>query len=152
PLVFMTGMGKYLFTPLAVSVALALFASYVVSRTVSPLMCARFLRAHAGRGPHGIQRERFPRWLFVFSLALAALGGSAGPALNWVRLPLEGMPVRGRRWLLAGGEGLIAGGLAGATVAAAAVIFWVAPAFDRWFEAFTRRYERALDWTLKHRK
>src|SRR5207244_2580323 len=48
PLVFMTGMGKYLFTPLAISVALALFASYIVSRTVSPLLCARWLRRQHG--------------------------------------------------------------------------------------------------------
>ena len=46
PLMFMTGMGKYLFTPLAISAALALFASYLVSRTVSPLYCARYLRPH----------------------------------------------------------------------------------------------------------
>src|SRR5262249_1276741 len=52
PMVFLRGMGKYLFTPLAVSVALALFASYVVSRTVSPLLCARYLRAHEGHAPH----------------------------------------------------------------------------------------------------
>src|SRR5262249_3517595 len=61
PITFMTGVGKYLFTPLAVSAALAMFASYLVSRTVSPMYCARYLR------PHG-HPERFPRWLF-------ALGG-----------------------------------------------------------------------------
>ena len=45
PLIFMTGMGKYLFTPLAVSASLAMIASYIVSRTVSPLYCANYLRA-----------------------------------------------------------------------------------------------------------
>src|SRR5262249_46183960 len=33
PLLFLEGMGKHLFTPLAVSATLALFASYIVSRT-----------------------------------------------------------------------------------------------------------------------
>src|SRR5262249_48820257 len=47
PLVFMTGVGRYLFTPLAVSASLAMAASYLVSRTVSPLYCARFLRPHS---------------------------------------------------------------------------------------------------------
>src|SRR5262249_3868934 len=44
PLVLTTGTAKYLFTPLAVSVALAMFASYFVSRTVSPLLCSLLLQ------------------------------------------------------------------------------------------------------------
>jgi multidrug efflux pump subunit AcrB len=47
PVVFLYGMGKYLFTPLALSVAFAMFASYILSRTVSPAYCAYFLRGHA---------------------------------------------------------------------------------------------------------
>jgi multidrug efflux pump subunit AcrB len=45
PVIFLYGMGKYLFAPLALSVAFAMFASYVLSRTVSPAYCAYFLRA-----------------------------------------------------------------------------------------------------------
>ena len=45
PVVFLYGMGKYLFTPLALSVAFAMFASYLLSRTISPAYCAYFLRA-----------------------------------------------------------------------------------------------------------
>jgi multidrug efflux pump subunit AcrB len=56
PVVFLYGMGKYLFTPLALSVFFAMFASYLLSRTVSPAYCAYFLRADAD--PH----KRF--WLF----------------------------------------------------------------------------------------
>jgi multidrug efflux pump subunit AcrB len=44
PITFIEGVGKYLFTPLALSATLAMFASYLVSRTVSPVCCARFLR------------------------------------------------------------------------------------------------------------
>jgi multidrug efflux pump subunit AcrB len=39
-------MGKYLFTPLALSVTFAMFASYLLSRTLSPAYCAYFLKAH----------------------------------------------------------------------------------------------------------
>jgi multidrug efflux pump subunit AcrB len=56
PVTFLFGMGKYLFTPLALSVAFAMFASYFLSRTISPAYCAYFLRADVD--PH----KRF--WLF----------------------------------------------------------------------------------------
>ncbi len=46
PVVFLFGMGKHLFTPLAISVAFAMFASYFLSRTLSPAFCAYFLQAH----------------------------------------------------------------------------------------------------------
>jgi multidrug efflux pump subunit AcrB len=46
PVVFLFGMGKYLFTPLALTVTIAMFASYFLSRTLSPAFCAYFLRAH----------------------------------------------------------------------------------------------------------
>jgi multidrug efflux pump subunit AcrB len=56
PVVFLYGMGKYLFTPLAMSVAFAMFASYLLSRTISPAYCAYFLKTGAG------EEHRF--WLF----------------------------------------------------------------------------------------
>lgn len=46
PVVFLFGMGKYLFTPMALSVTIAMFASYFLSRTLSPAFCAYFLKAH----------------------------------------------------------------------------------------------------------
>ena len=46
PVVFLFGMGKYLFTPMALSVTIAMFASYFLSRTLSPAFCAYFLQAH----------------------------------------------------------------------------------------------------------
>ncbi|MEZ5404205.1 MAG: efflux RND transporter permease subunit [Bryobacteraceae bacterium] len=47
PVTFLFGVSRFLFTALALAVALAMFASYVVALTVVPLYCARFLRAHA---------------------------------------------------------------------------------------------------------
>lgn len=43
PIVFLTGIAKLLFIPLTVTVAVALFGSFFVSRTVTPLMCLRYL-------------------------------------------------------------------------------------------------------------
>lgn len=45
PVIFLTGIGKYLFTPLAVAVALAIGASYFVAMMVVPLFGAYVLRA-----------------------------------------------------------------------------------------------------------
>ena len=46
PVTFLYGVSRYLFTALALSVVLSLFASYMVAMTVVPLYCARFLKAH----------------------------------------------------------------------------------------------------------
>ena len=43
PVVFMTGIAKLLFIPLALTITVALFGSFFVSRTVTPLMCLRYL-------------------------------------------------------------------------------------------------------------
>ncbi|SYZ72268.1 Acriflavin resistance protein acrB [Candidatus Zixiibacteriota bacterium] len=43
PLVFVSGIAKLLFVPLAVTISVALFGSFFVSRTVTPLMCMKFL-------------------------------------------------------------------------------------------------------------
>jgi CzcA family heavy metal efflux pump len=43
PIVFMTGIAKLLFIPLTVTIAVALFGSFFISRTVTPLMCLRYL-------------------------------------------------------------------------------------------------------------
>jgi multidrug efflux pump subunit AcrB len=47
PVTFLYGVSKYLFSALALSVVLSLFASFVVAMTVVPLFCARFIK-HAG--------------------------------------------------------------------------------------------------------
>jgi multidrug efflux pump subunit AcrB len=45
PVTFLYGVSKFLFSALALAVALSLFASYAVAMTVVPLFCARFLHA-----------------------------------------------------------------------------------------------------------
>ena len=46
PVVALSGVSKYLFTPLALGVVLSMFASYAFAMTVIPLFCALFLRKH----------------------------------------------------------------------------------------------------------
>jgi len=46
PVTFLSGVSQFLFTALASSVVLSLFASYFVAMTVVPLFCAKLIQAH----------------------------------------------------------------------------------------------------------
>lgn len=90
PVVLLTGVSKYLFSSLALTVVVALICSYFVAMTVVPLFCARFIRnpGHAGhgvahtaaqaddpvpehmRGGHG-HRNAFSMVVYRFNLAFA---------------------------------------------------------------------------------
>jgi multidrug efflux pump subunit AcrB len=50
PLALMPGMGGFLFRPLALAVAFAMWTSFVLSRSFVPMMCAKFLPEEHGRG------------------------------------------------------------------------------------------------------
>src|SRR4051794_33923806 len=56
PVTFLYGVSKYLFSALALAVALSLFASYAVAMTVVPLFCARFIKA----AHHGTPSDERP--------------------------------------------------------------------------------------------
>ncbi|MEK9136915.1 MAG: efflux RND transporter permease subunit, partial [Bacteroidota bacterium] len=43
PIVFLSGIAKLLFIPLTITIAVSLFGSFFVSRTVTPLMCLKYL-------------------------------------------------------------------------------------------------------------
>jgi HAE1 family hydrophobic/amphiphilic exporter-1 len=70
PVTFLYGVSKFLFTALAMAVALSLFASYAVALTVVPLFCARFIKAPAHHGtpasesPVEIRAENKSGWRF----------------------------------------------------------------------------------------
>ena len=53
PVVFLTGAARYLFTPLALAVVLAMMASYFLSRTLVPTMVHFLLSAEVDRYSHG---------------------------------------------------------------------------------------------------
>ncbi len=51
PVVFLTGLGRFLFSPLAISVAFAMAGSYILAMTLVPAFSARFLKAEeTGKG------------------------------------------------------------------------------------------------------
>jgi multidrug efflux pump subunit AcrB len=57
PVTFLYGVSKFLFTALALAVALSLFASFAVAMTVVPLFCARFIKAPAHHGTPSSEQE-----------------------------------------------------------------------------------------------
>ncbi len=55
PVVFLMGVARNLFMPLAATIAFALIMSFLVSRTVTPLLCLRYLHAEPHRpGERGL--------------------------------------------------------------------------------------------------
>lgn len=144
PITFMTGVGKFLFTPLAVAAVLAMAASYVVSRTVSPVCCARFLRPPA-------ERERLPRWAVMGAMALTGAGLAIWLAGQFAPIPWDRLPAWGRKavvWCYWGGVGTA---IAGAGLLGVMLLFAVAPVFERLFEAFAAGYEAMLRLVLRWR-
>jgi multidrug efflux pump subunit AcrB len=72
PVTFLYGVSRFLFSALALSVVLSLFASYFVAMTVVPLFCAKLIKAHQPgaetphselRAPHSMGwGRRFNAW------------------------------------------------------------------------------------------
>ncbi|HEX4006462.1 MAG TPA: efflux RND transporter permease subunit [Acidobacteriaceae bacterium] len=63
PVAALSGVSKYLFTPLALGVVLSMFASYAFAMTVVPLFCSLFIKSHGG---HGEGEEHKPQRRFGF--------------------------------------------------------------------------------------
>lgn len=59
PVVFLSGLARFLFTPLAVAASLAIAGSYIIAITLVPAYCARFLR----RSPSSRADDRGNGWL-----------------------------------------------------------------------------------------
>jgi multidrug efflux pump subunit AcrB len=70
PVTFLSGISKYIFTPLGLGVVLSIFASYFFAMTVVPLFCAKFIRIdhHAESTQHApAKRSWFPRFIAAFN-------------------------------------------------------------------------------------
>jgi HAE1 family hydrophobic/amphiphilic exporter-1 len=144
PITFMSGLGKYLFTPLAVSASFAMAASYLISRTVSPLYCSRFLKPPA-------EPERYSWWLTALGLLVGLVGLGIPTFAQWapanVDLP-EGVH-EALSWpflhlspdLL---YGLSVAGAVGAVLFGVGVLFWISPLFQLFFKGVAAVYERLL--------
>ncbi len=62
PMFLLTGVGRYLFVPMAEAVVFAMLASYVLSRTLVPTMAKYMLESHAERDARGGGRSLFNRF------------------------------------------------------------------------------------------
>ena len=73
PVTFLSGISKYIFTPLGLGVVLSIFASYFFAMTVVPLFCSLFIRidSHGEEVEHGkhhaARRSFFRRFLARFN-------------------------------------------------------------------------------------
>jgi multidrug efflux pump subunit AcrB len=56
PVLFLTGVARNIFLPLALTISFSLIVSFFVSRTVTPLLCLKMMRGGHGEG-------RVERWL-----------------------------------------------------------------------------------------
>ena len=65
PVTFLSGVSQFLFTALASSVVLSLFASYFVAMTVVPLFCAKLIKAHQAHAASGDAHQPPPKGLWA---------------------------------------------------------------------------------------
>lgn len=96
PVVFLTGLGRFLFSPLALTVAFAMIASYVLAMTLIPAYSARFMKQEGQRfeseaEPHTSKlaglvktleglKDRYEYWLRKALLRRKAVLVAAGAA------------------------------------------------------------------------
>src|SRR5262245_11391022 len=79
PTVFLEGQAKLLFIPLTFTISCSMFASFLVSRTVTPLLCLHWLRPEAPSSGTGV----YARVLAWSGRALARLDGTYQRGLRW---------------------------------------------------------------------
>ena len=88
PTVFLEGQSRLLFIPLTFTISFSLFASFLVSRTVTPLLCFHWLRGehearHNSGGARGGLKDRLDR-LFAWSgMVLDRMDALYERQLNW---------------------------------------------------------------------
>jgi len=108
PLVFLKGITKFLFTPLALAVTLSLLASYVVAMMVVPALCAKLMKtAHEEKsGLYERLRDLYGRsvaWALDHRGGVLLLAGAAalGAVLLYPRVGSELFPqVDSRQFLI----------------------------------------------------
>ena len=66
PIFFLTGVAKFLFTPLAEAVIFAMLASYVLSRTLVPTLAMYWMKEHEEHSEQAPGGNAFLRWATAF--------------------------------------------------------------------------------------
>lgn len=154
PVVFLNGVAKYLFTPLAMAVVFAMMASYLLSRTVVPMMANYLLRnevdlyaehgesenGHNGNGHNGNGHQKRSRGRHLFEDA---------------SLDVDHQRYGGSKEL---SPSLSSSNRTGAASTSATksvkkdVIWRFHEKFNKQFEKFRSRYRNSLISALNHRK
>ncbi len=62
PIFFVVGIGRLLLVPLTVTIAISLFTSFFISRTVTPALCYKFLQPEADRSAATGLWDRLMNW------------------------------------------------------------------------------------------
>jgi CzcA family heavy metal efflux pump len=83
PVVFITGIGKFLFTPLALSIAFAIGASYLMAMTIVPVCGAKFL-SRGGQESLGEESGAKPSIFAIFNNKFDAFRARYRKFLLWV--------------------------------------------------------------------
>ena len=91
PVLFLSGMGKFLFAPLSLAVSFALVGSYVIAMTVVPTLCWKLLPPVVGAARvtaasvEAPATDRPVHWSFfaVCARGFERFRGAYGRALNW---------------------------------------------------------------------
>lgn len=80
PVLFLAGMGKFLFAPLSVAVCLALTGSYLIAVTVVPALCWKLFRPHSHTDAEASQHSGL---LSAFARGFERLRETYVRALDW---------------------------------------------------------------------
>jgi multidrug efflux pump subunit AcrB len=73
PIVYLTGLSRFLFTPLAVAATIAIVASFLISITLVPAFCARFVRVSAAEIANVGRESAFTVWFGrMLSMAISS--------------------------------------------------------------------------------
>ncbi|MGC2636963.1 MAG: efflux RND transporter permease subunit [Acidobacteriaceae bacterium] len=83
PVAALSGVSKYLFTPLALGVVLSMFASYAFAMTVVPLFCSLFIQSHGGHGGQAEGHETRPKRRFGFIPVVEGFNRYFHWMVNW---------------------------------------------------------------------
>lgn len=98
PVTFLYGISRFLFSAMALSVVLSLAASYVISMTVVPLFCAKFLGTRVAEREPGGAKHSGPRQAFARFAAWMESGFER--ATEWYQGKLQTCLAHPRRVIL----------------------------------------------------